>query len=977
MIKTINCSEKDFEIIPNKDLVLFKINKIMSDKNYTHRESMENVFSSLKYQNDTFVYIMTCEYQKINIHLGVLKDKNNDIDSGSLLRSSFLGNFYGSSLKKVTEDELSNFYSSMKKYKRFGVVDGVPSINSSKKEYGTDVDFQGIDRLINASINMRWRIIILFTPVEYDKIKDIEKNICNYYEKIYKDYKVNYQHQDNSSTTTTTGKNNSVSNAIAKVKGWSETETKGNNTQSSSSKTSKSESISEGKNGSTTETTTTSKGDNDSTAKQTGESSGTSYERINRTYKKEMDYIDEFLLDRIQRLASRGYYKTNTYIMAYNKEDLITIESLYCSIFHGDSNTYNTLNPYILNLHRQEEVNNNDILFFNHLSVKHNDSYSPLMSTLEKDFGVASFLTASELSIIAGIPISEVPNLVQSEYVEFGLNVKDSPNSDCFSIGHLVNKEAVLESIDIKLDKKILNKHIFIAGVTGSGKTTTCQKILLESNLPFMVIEPTKTEYRELAGKFYEDDIMIFTVGNELNSPFRFNPFEILEGENIISHIDMLKAAFINSFHMEASMPQLLEEAIYKVYEHYGWNFETNKNRYTENPYSENGLYFPIISDFIVVLGEIVNTKGFDTRLKNDYIGSLVSRFSNLCIGSKGAILNTRRSIDVMTLIDKKVILELEDLKSGDDKALLMSLMISRIAEAIKIRYKKDPNFKHITLIEEAHRLLTKVDSYDSMGKKEAVNVFSDLLAEIRKYGESLIIADQIPNKIIPEVLKNTNTKIIHKLFAKDDKESVGNAMMMDDKQKEYLSNLKPGEAVLFSESVDKPVHIKIKAVTDTSSVVSENKIINIFNKTKNRFDFELSNAAPCNMGKISYRQIIDIDIKTITDKFNNLLKKVSSNIIKKDDQDRNTALKNDIDSFYDYVNNIAIEYNIELKILFDELLFRYFDISGRRMYNKFNIQYKLLENFINVMLTKNYNDIDNFDIMLDKYNFIECKEYF
>lgn len=976
MIKTINCTEKDFDIMSNKNLVLFKINKIMSDKNYTHRESMENVFSSLKYQNDTFVYIMTCEYQKINIHLGVLKDKNNDIDSGFLLKSSFLGNFYGSVLKRVTENELNDFYSSMKKYKRFGVVDGVPSINSSKKEYGDDVDFQGIDRLINASINMKWRIVILFTPVEYDKVKDIEKNICNYYEKIYKDYKVNYQHQDNSSTTITTGKNDSVSNAIAKVKGWSETKTKGNNTQKSSSKTSTSESIAEGKNGSTTETTTTSKGDNDSTAKQTGESSGTSYERINRSAKKEIDDIDEFLLDRIQRLALRGYYKTNTYIMACNKEDLITIESLYCSIFHGDSNSYNTLTPYILNLHYPEEVNNNDILFFNHLNVKHDDSYSPLMSTLEKDFGVAAFLTASELSIIAGIPISEVPNLVQSEYVEFGLNVKDSANSDCFSIGHLVNKEIELESIDIKLDKKILNKHIFISGVTGSGKTTTCQKILLESNLPFMVIEPTKTEYRELIGKLNENDIMIFTVGNELNSPFRFNPFEILEGENIVSHIDMLKASFINSFHMEAAMPQLLEEAIYKVYEYYGWNFETNKNRYTENPYSENGLYFPIISDFISVLSEVVSAKGFDSRLKNDYIGSLVSRFSNLCIGSKGAILNTRRSIDIMTLIDKKVILELEDLKSGDDKALLMSLMISRIAEAIKIRYKSDPNFKHITLIEEAHRLLSKVESYESRGKKEAVNVFSDLLAEIRKYGESLIIADQIPNKIIPEVLKNTNTKIIHKLFAKDDKESVGNAMMMDDKQKEYLSNLKAGEAVLFSESVDKPVHIKIKAVTDTSKVVSEDKIINIFNRTKDRFDFALSNAAPCNMGKISYKQIIDIDIKTITYKFNDLLKNISSIIIK-DDQNKNIKLKNHIDSFYDYVNNTAIEYNIELKILFEELLFRYFDISGRRMYNKFDIQYELLKNFINVMITKSYNDAENLETILDKVNFQECREYF
>lgn len=73
----------------------------MSDKNYTHRESMENVFSSLKYQNDTFVYIITCEYQKIDIHLGVLKDKDNNIDSSFILESLFLGNFYTSNLEDI------------------------------------------------------------------------------------------------------------------------------------------------------------------------------------------------------------------------------------------------------------------------------------------------------------------------------------------------------------------------------------------------------------------------------------------------------------------------------------------------------------------------------------------------------------------------------------------------------------------------------------------------------------------------------------------------------------------------------------------------------------------------------------------------------------------------------------------------------------------------------------------------------------
>ncbi len=67
------------------------------------------------------------------------------------------------------------------------------------------------------------------------------------------------------------------------------------------------------------------------------------------------------------------------------------------------------------------------------------------------------------------------------------------------------------------------------------------------------------------------------------------------------------------------------------------------------------------------------------------------------------------------------------------------------------------------------------------------------MLAEIRKYGESLIIVDQIPNKLTSEVLKNTNTKIVHRLFAIDDKEAIGNTMALTDEQKNFLSRLEVG----------------------------------------------------------------------------------------------------------------------------------------------------------------------------------------
>ena len=111
------------------------------------------------------------------------------------------------------------------------------------------------------------------------------------------------------------------------------------------------------------------------------------------------------------------------------------------------------------------------------------------------------------------------------------------------------------------------------------------------------------------------------------------------------------------------------------------------------------------------------------------------------------------------------------------------------------------------------------------------------MLAEVRKYGEGLIIVDQIPNKLAPEVLKNTNTKIIHKILAHDDKQAVGDTMLMDDKQKEYLSALNVGNAIIFSENTEKPVHVHISKISDTNEIQIENDIVKLrFLDKKNQF---------------------------------------------------------------------------------------------------------------------------------------------
>lgn len=47
-----------------------------------------------------------------------------------------------------------------------------------------------------------------------------------------------------------------------------------------------------------------------------------------------------------------------------------------------------------------------------------------------------------------------------------------------------------------------------------------------------------------------------------------------------------------------------------------------------------------------------------------------------------------------------------------------------------------------------------------------AADLFTNILSEIRSYGQGMMIVDQAPTRLIDDALKNTNYKIIHRLTA-------------------------------------------------------------------------------------------------------------------------------------------------------------------------------------------------------------------
>ena len=815
-----------------------KIKEIGYCKDSPARESLENVISSLNNPEFNFVYLLSGSDDGVELYLGVTKDYHIEsegrlhaYDMGEMLRETFNGNFLGSDIEDVTtDDELQqNIINKLSKVRRGSLITGIPSINEKSEE--KEINTQSLECLVNSMSGAagEWHLMIICDAMSKDEILDLKGKLFSIFDKVYAESKLTVQESQGENSSETFNETNGTSKSSNK--GTSKSSTTGTNKgQSSGSSSSTSSGSSKSATTGVSDGVTTGTSNSKSSGASKGKSSGLAHtrEQVSKECQMLLQYMDEELFDRVNQGMAKGFFKTSVFALA---ENYLTHERLVrgiTSIWQGDKSNLSPLKS--MELPMQDGFTHKVLNHFQSLQIETSgcNELALILGHPSNDYklDMRSCLTASELSLICSLPTTELTGLPLRKSIYFGLNPKEPANdSECINLGSIMHQGRALLNRPLFINKEMLSRHVFVAGVTGSGKTTTCKRLLSESELPFLIIEPAKTEYRSLLSEI--DDLQVYTLGNENLAPFRFNPFELMQGESITSHVDLLKAAFTAAFPMEAAMPYLLEEAIYECYSQYGWNTDgwmtiEDANSNVANPWDSDGACWPTMDDLLKNMDKVVKSKNFDSRLESDYTASLVARFKNLTVGSKGQMLNCKLSTDIVELLDKKVILELDDLKSPEDKCLLMGLIIARLSEAIKMRFKKDESFKHITLIEEAHRLLERPSPGDDGSRKHAVGMFTDLLAEVRKYGESLVIVDQIPNKLAPEVLKNTNTKIIHKLFAKDDRVAIGDTVGLNDDQKDFLSSLRVGEVVIYSGEWSKAVHAQVKCVDSDDKKLSE-----------------------------------------------------------------------------------------------------------------------------------------------------------
>ncbi|MFO7902068.1 MAG: helicase HerA domain-containing protein [Planctomycetota bacterium] len=431
-------------------------------------------------------------------------------------------------------------------------------------------------------------------------------------------------------------------------------------------------------------------------------------------------------------------------------------------------------------------------------------------------------LCSSDLGLLVDLPRDEAPGYRVTRPRRFALDIDPVPGRRV-NVGRVISASGETNRVfSVPLDD--LSRHALVVGVTGSGKTNTALQLVhqlwVTHHVPFLVIEPAKAQYRHLLAANGFEDLQIFAPGlyeRGLSqvAPLRINPFEFPVGIDPQAHISHLYTVFNAAFILYAPMPYVLERSLYEVYEGRGWDFGVGGHPESDSTTGEPPpLAFPTVSDLYDKIGDVVGRLGYDRRIRMDVTAGLQARVDSLRVGHKGQTFDCRRSVPMEALLAKPTILELSHLGNDEERAFLMGLLLMRLYEN-RMLGGDASGLRHVTLIEEAHRLLARTNADTSAPdsantKGQSVEAFCNILAEIRAYGEGLIVAEQIPSKLAHDVVKNTNLKIMHRVVAADDRELMGGTMNLMSQQKMAVTALERGRAAVFAEGSESPALVAV-----------------------------------------------------------------------------------------------------------------------------------------------------------------------
>lgn len=452
--------------------------------------------------------------------------------------------------------------------------------------------------------------------------------------------------------------------------------------------------------------------------------------------------------------------------------------------------------------------------------------------------------------------------------------------NDLFDIG---------KNIQVNINN-LAPSHIGVFGNTGSGKSNTLARLLLEYE---KVIEEVQTN----RGKF-----IIFDINNEYSKDAicpedKKKIYKLRTRSNSGDKIP-LNLSTLTEDNFIVLMNASEKTQVPAIKNAYKWTFADEENRREKSYYLEriksmilNGkryLFFSMrlhLKDYLKKVGKFrynsttgdfyyfkstgtkvyVNQDSFTTYLNRidldfpesgldrfifelyfavahenengvqlDFMMPLISR-ANKLIGDFNKVFDFSVADDSKNIIfdNKNVcVIQLGDVNK-DMKEIVPSLIANKIFDLLaEKKDKKDEIVQIINIVvDEAHNLLYDV-SGQSSSHRNVLEVFEKIVKEGRKFGCFLMLSSQRPSDISQTIISQLHNYFIHKLVNPSDIARIRKAVAyLDETSLDFLTVLAPGECIVSGTAFQMPNFVYVHQVNEGNRPQSEN--VKLFTKDK------------------------------------------------------------------------------------------------------------------------------------------------
>lgn len=575
---------------------------------------------------------------------------------------------------------------------------------------------------------------------------------------------------------------------------------------------------------------------------------GRGYSSTSSVTREYRDFIAKYCEDLIDRNITRleqgrnlGFWQTGIYVLTDDDATTDSVLGILRSVYSGKDSFVEPIRVFNTGSNGKiaEHIQSLNLLPLPGNPQEKNEVGQALgiengwhvLGRMYESFSTA--LTTEELSIASSLPRREVPGLRMVKNAISFANNTAAASADAINMGQLVDM-GVPQQLRYRMNINSLVRHTLVSGTTGTGKSTTCKKIIRgvrSKNVPVMIIEPAKDDYVRWAieqNKHLPEDqqYLIFMPGVSAIEgvtplPLQLSPFQPAAWKdspvNLVQHAEALATMLNACLPSEDVIPIIIEEAVHECLE---VEAELNRIDISEVDNPQMTLY-PCLYDLENAGNRIMDRKTYEKKVKENFREILRTRFAYLQRGTRGKILNANRSTDFEQLFNRSVVINLSRLSGSKDKSLISSLLLLALQEYRVSRYQYDEEYReqaqrnkllHLVVLEEAHNVLSRPGP-NSIGtpQQAAAELFGNMLSEIRSYGQGMMIIDQFPTRLIEDAIKNTNYKIAHRLISPEDIRVMSTAMMLRDDQADVIPALEIGNVIVCGDMDESAAWVKVE----------------------------------------------------------------------------------------------------------------------------------------------------------------------